>query len=79
MRFRHTSSTAFSDRSDTLAAEHEMTFARVASLADPSGLFNASLDGGACTLRAIDYAIRTRNPRSAEIRNRQLQTDDPRT
>ncbi len=31
----------------------KMTFAKGASLADPSGLFNASLDGG--TRRAIDF------------------------
>jgi hypothetical protein len=31
----------------------KMTFARGAALADPSGLFNASLDGG--TRRAIDF------------------------
>ena len=30
-----------------------MTFARGASLADPSGLFNSSLEGG--TRRAIDF------------------------
>ncbi len=37
---------------ETYAAYVKLTFARGASLPDPSGLFNASLDGGA--RRAID-------------------------
>jgi len=37
---------------ETYKAAVKMTFAKGASLADPSGLFNSSLDGG--TRRAID-------------------------
>ena len=37
---------------ETYRDKVKLTFARGASLADPSGLFNASLDGG--TRRAID-------------------------
>ena len=38
---------------ETYKDKVKMTFARGASLDDPSGLFNASLDGG--TRRAIDF------------------------
>ena len=38
---------------ETYKAAVKMTFAKGASLADPSGLFNASLDGN--TRRAIDF------------------------
>jgi len=38
---------------ETYKAAVKMTFAKGASLDDPSGLFNASLDGG--TRRAIDF------------------------
>jgi hypothetical protein len=38
---------------ETYKDKVKLTFARGASLADPSGLFNSSLDGG--TRRAIDF------------------------
>ncbi len=38
---------------ETYKDKVKMTFARGAALADPAGLFNASLDGG--TRRAIDF------------------------
>ena len=38
---------------ETYKDKVKLTFARGASLDDPSGLFNASLDGG--TRRAIDF------------------------
>lgn len=39
---------------ETYKDKVKLTFAKGASLEDPSGLFNASLDGG--TRRAIDFA-----------------------
>ena len=40
---------------ETYKDKVKLTFARGASLDDPSGLFNASLDGG--TRRAIDFLV----------------------
>ena len=46
---------------ETYKAVVKMTFAKGASLEDPSGLFNASLEGN--TRRAIDIARATRLPK----------------